>query len=650
MLLAKKISAHKLLVLWFTVFVVVLAILIGGAMLKERMRAEEHASLEQEARMLNDALIEYTNQIVSEVNALLNGVRYFYVHSGSLSATESFINALNFDKAVIHNIYLINAEGTVVVSHNNEAHGLNVEDREYFQKLRTSTDGKPFISAVEKGRVTNRLNFRISLRINKPDGSFGGVVLATIQPEAFSRHYRQLSAGHERAATLVGSLDRKIRARIPDLAPDQWQAPLESVLWEFFAKLPSGTYQTRSFVDGIARTYVYKQVGDLPLIMLHGFSQQEVENNVDTRFMRIAIWGIPVLLFILMLALTVSQALMSRERLEQAYRQLAKLNQQIRKQAMLDTLTGLPNRPMFFSRLSRELSQSRRNDRLVALLFMDLDGFKQVNDQFGHDAGDIVLKTVAARWQAIVRENDMVARLGGDEFAAIISDLEDAAHAALVAEKLIAALQQDITLPGELPCQVGCSVGISLYPKSAAEIDSLLAAADAAMYQSKARGKNSLTLSSASPAPGDAEWVKFTSNHLVGVAEIDEQHRQLVKRVNKINRAIINKLPIVETEALFMQLVEFTVFHFDTEHRLMVQYQYPGQAVHDHEHQSLIDEIERLADEFSRGNDLLVLQTIKDWLIGHIEGADKPLGAFIARAEARNWNGRSVKQFVPILP
>lgn len=634
MFLVKKYLDHKLLLLWAIVLAVVMGTLLGGAGLRERIYIEERTRLEQETKIVNDALIEYTSQIVSEVNALLNGVRQFYLHSGSLSQTESFIDALDFDKSVINNIYLVDADGVVVVSHMSEGRGLKVADREYFQKHRASTDGKPFISAVEKGRVTSRLNFKISMRISKADGSFAGIVLATIQPEAFSRHYRQLSNGPERAATLVGSVDRKIRARIPELTPEQWQTPLDSVLWAHFARTPSGTYQTRSFIDGIERTYVYKQVGDLPLVILHGFSEQEIEKSVDARFMRIAVWVIPILLFVLMLSLTVSLALRSHDRLELAYRQLAELNQKIRRQAMLDTLTGLPNRPMFFNRLSKELSQARRNDRQVALLFVDLDGFKLINDEFGHEAGDVVLKTVAARWLAIVRESDTVARLGGDEFAVIIGDLDDPSHAVRVAEKLIAALQRDIPLLGEVHCRVGCSIGISIYPKSATEIDSLLAAADTAMYESKSRGKNSLTLSSASPGPIDAEWVTFTTAHLIGFPEIDEQHRQLVRRVNEVNRAIINKLPTAETEALFKQLVDFTIFHFGTEHRLMAQYHYRGQAVHDHEHEKLIDEIERLAGEFSRGNDLLVLQTIKDWLLGHIEGSDKPLGAFLARAVA----------------
>lgn len=101
--------------------------------------------------------------------------------------------------------------------------------------------------------------------------------------------------------------------------------------------------------------------------------------------------------------------------------------------------------------------------------------------------------------------------------------------------------------------------------------------------------------------------------------------------VNQINQAIIAKTAQESIERLFKELIAFTIFHFETEHRLMVRYAYPGLAVHDHDHEQLVDEVTRIASELPQGNDLLVLQTIKDWLIGHIQNADKPLGAFLIK-------------------
>jgi diguanylate cyclase (GGDEF)-like protein len=165
-------------------------------------------------------------------------------------------------------------------------------------------------------------------------------------------------------------------------------------------------------------------------------------------------------------------------------------------QANFDSLTNLPNRSLLFDRLSKECALARRNTQQVALLFIDLDGFKLVNDNHGHKAGDRVLQEVARRWQACVREADTVARLGGDEFAVVLGGLQTLDAVAGMAEKLIAAMNTPVELPQGASCRVGASIGIGIYPRDATEVDALLTLADAAMYASKARGKNTYTFCS----------------------------------------------------------------------------------------------------------------------------------------------------------
>ena len=135
------------------------------------------------------------------------------------------------------------------------------------------------------------------------------------------------------------------------------------------------------------------------------------------------------------------------------------------------------------------------------MLIADLDGFKLVNDNYGHDAGDWVLQEVAGRWQACVRESETVARLGGDEFAVVLGDLHEPAAIAGMAVKLIDALQHDIALPQGPHCRVGASIGICIYPSDATEVDVLISMADSAMYISKAKGGNTYTFCSAVGAP-----------------------------------------------------------------------------------------------------------------------------------------------------
>jgi diguanylate cyclase (GGDEF)-like protein len=151
-------------------------------------------------------------------------------------------------------------------------------------------------------------------------------------------------------------------------------------------------------------------------------------------------------------------------------------------------LTDLPNRVLFQDRLERAVVHALRHDREAALLFLDLDGFKKVNDTMGHRAGDELLKEVAVRLRTCVRMTDTIARLGGDEFTVILDEISEHGDAALVAEKILASLQTPITIDGR-DVFIGTSIGISVFPNDGNNGDELLKHADTAMYQAKAAGK-----------------------------------------------------------------------------------------------------------------------------------------------------------------
>jgi len=158
-------------------------------------------------------------------------------------------------------------------------------------------------------------------------------------------------------------------------------------------------------------------------------------------------------------------------------------------QAYHDLLTQLPNRALFKDRLSVALSQAQRNGRRVAVLFIDLDRFKLINDSLGHAEGDELLKSVATRLQACVRRSDTLARLGGDEFTILLPDLNDAEDAALIAQKVIDELWRPLIVGGE-EIRPTASIGIALYPDDGIEAESLVKHADIAMYHVKAGGKD----------------------------------------------------------------------------------------------------------------------------------------------------------------
>jgi diguanylate cyclase (GGDEF)-like protein len=186
-----------------------------------------------------------------------------------------------------------------------------------------------------------------------------------------------------------------------------------------------------------------------------------------------------------------------RERdLQRELTERKRAEQRLAKLAHYDTVTRLPNRNRFNGHLTELLASARHSDQVFALLFVDLDNFKIVNDTLGHPVGDLLLKAVAARLRQCVRENDIVSRLGGDEFTVILRDIRTPDNAGLVAEKVVEALARPFQIVGR-DVQVSCSVGISLFPQDGSDATKLMKCGDMAMYHAKKCGRNNFQFFSA---------------------------------------------------------------------------------------------------------------------------------------------------------
>lgn len=183
----------------------------------------------------------------------------------------------------------------------------------------------------------------------------------------------------------------------------------------------------------------------------------------------------------------------SREELEamvqQRTAQLTQANLKLQHMANHDTLTDLPNRVLIMDHMKLICAQSARKQQLSAVLFLDLDGFKQVNDALGHEAGDFVLRKTASRLRHCIREQDSIARIGGDEFLLILGNLDTKDDAMPMVERVIKELTQPIAVESATAA-VGASIGISLYPTDSDDFETLLKQADEAMYRVKKQGKN----------------------------------------------------------------------------------------------------------------------------------------------------------------
>jgi diguanylate cyclase (GGDEF)-like protein/PAS domain S-box-containing protein len=166
----------------------------------------------------------------------------------------------------------------------------------------------------------------------------------------------------------------------------------------------------------------------------------------------------------------------------------------MRQIAHFDALTGLPNRLLLADRIDQAIAQNQRNKKILAICFMDLDGFKLINDSLGHEAGDDLLKEVGTRLQSLLRGSDTVARLGGDEFVMLISDLGSEDECSLALQRILQSVATPYVLVGNTLSEISVSIGVTLYPADNSDPDTLLRHADHAMYAAKQAGKNCFQL------------------------------------------------------------------------------------------------------------------------------------------------------------
>ena len=211
--------------------------------------------------------------------------------------------------------------------------------------------------------------------------------------------------------------------------------------------------------------------------------------TTDQRWLALAI-AVPALavLSITTILLVYDAHLESRTRKHNE--QLEKANAQLEHAATHDSLTGLPNRVLLADRLAQATAQSERHSRGFAVLVVDLDRFKAINDSLGHLAGDGMLKEAARRLGRMLRKADTLARLGGDEFVLVLNEVSSPRDAESVASKVLTSLAEPFVLSG-LDVQISASIGISVFPQDGRDAETLLQHADAAMYHAKKNGRSS---------------------------------------------------------------------------------------------------------------------------------------------------------------
>jgi diguanylate cyclase (GGDEF)-like protein len=450
-----------------------------------------HVDAEHTAAVSSRELLgTYEAQVVRalrEIDQTLNLVKYWPDRrAGHRTLAELKEKGLLLPD-LIFTVSIADANGTIVES-SRPIGEENIAEQDTFRMQREKDAF--FIGQLPRGATgDSKLDF--SRRLSDPSGAFDGVVIVAVDADYFVSGYESAKLGEHGVLGLLG-VDGVFRVRRSGDAvlsgdaieyastvagagadADETDAPVRISSW-----------------DGVRRWTSAPELYGFPLAVLVGLSVEEQMAAAHRQSQAYVAWA--ALISVIVVILTGILGRMSWQLVQGRLRESeTKLDhaERVEYLAYHDGLTGLPNRSMFSKLLSQSICEAHRYERRLAVAFLDLDRFKQINDTLGHEAGDQLLQEVATRLKGCVRESDTVARLGGDEFVALLPQLDDESHAALVAQKILAAVAKPFTLMGQ-EFRVTASIGISTYPQDGLDEQTLTKNADIAMYQAKAEGKN----------------------------------------------------------------------------------------------------------------------------------------------------------------
>jgi two-component sensor histidine kinase len=309
-----------------------ICIAAAGALAVWKTYLNEKVRLTHNAAVSVEAFEQHTALVVEQIDVLLHGVRMTYQRTGSAAETRKYIDGLELDNSTIENIFLVRPDGSFIIPGEEKYRTKSVVERDYYRYHSGETRDNLFISGVEKGVVSGRYRFRISRRISGDGGSFRGIVLATVNPESLNRYYRYTKIGPQSIAVLVGTLDRKIRARVPESDPRLWGTPIDSSLFDSVVTSREGVFNYTSPIDSIPRVVRYKKVEDLPLVMIVGFSESDIWLRISERRNWILVVTATSIIFIVSIAAVFLVIIRKNELLRADIIERTRFEEEIRRQ------------------------------------------------------------------------------------------------------------------------------------------------------------------------------------------------------------------------------------------------------------------------------------------------------------------------------
>jgi diguanylate cyclase (GGDEF)-like protein len=454
------------------------------SLLKVRRADAEHAAAVSSRELLGT----YEAQVVralGEIDEALNLVKLWIDRDDGRHTLAQLKDKGLLPPDLLFTVSIADAKGAIVESTRPIA-VTNIADQDIY---RQQLDGEVFFIGQLPRGPTGDAKLQFSRRLSAPNGAFDGVVMVTVDASYFVSGYEAAKLGEHGVLGLLG-MDGVFRVRrsgesvVSGDAIDYASAVAGADADETDAAVTTSSW------DGVPRWTSARELYRFPLAVLVGLSVDEQMIGARAQMRTTLSWAAFGSLAVVTLAGLLGRMSwqLAQGKLREGETKL-KHAQRVEYLAYHDGLTGLPNRSMFSKALSQSISEAHRYQRRLAVAFLDLDRFKQINDTLGHEAGDQLLKEIATRLKGCVRDSDTVARLGGDEFVVLLPQLEDEKHAAIVAQKILSAAARPFTLMGQ-EFRVTASIGISTYPQDGLDEQTLTKNADIAMYQAKAEGKN----------------------------------------------------------------------------------------------------------------------------------------------------------------
>lgn len=442
-----------------------------------RLRQETLANAELRGKQVNDAVSETVSMLFFNADAALQNLIDFYKQDkGPSFSQKAKVLIERFPAGSVMQVAVIGRDGFLEYSNISGWERIYLGDREHFRIHWKNPEGKLYISKPLMGRVSKQWSIQFSRPILNR-GEIEAVMVLSVSPAYLYESLRKLAQGVDDTISVFAA-SGEFMARSSVFEKSMGVTLRHTTPYVGAAPGQSGFYTKVSEIDQVRRLYHWNRLQSYPVAVVLGLNVEKLMLPVEEAISRgrvKALFGTLALWLATLMAVYLSTRM-------QAF---AIKRRELEYAANHDLLTGIGNRKALVNHLGRLVDAPTGAARTFALLFIDLDGFKAINDLHGHMAGDEVLKAVASRIKGCARGHDLVARLGGDEFVVVYhADDDGGLDVTPFVARVMAALEMPMAIDHKL-LTVGASIGVARYPEDGATPDALLAASDRSMYHVK---------------------------------------------------------------------------------------------------------------------------------------------------------------------